>query len=345
MTIKALSLLFFFAFFLAAEDGLPGEAPKTIRMMASTAGEGVMAYEIGERLGFYRQEGMRVEVVVAKISTAVQAILGGSADYLNHGSIFPLILNGLPFKVLLVNYDKSPHYLLVSPKIANFTDLIGKTVAVDDFTGMAALTMREALVKKGVPHNQVQFRVMGPPHFRFQALLSGAVDAAPLTYRQSKDAQQKGFRLLAFTGDFISEIQLSAAAAQKTMQASPQEVYKFVKGTLKARLFMFENPDEGLKFYMDANKITDLNVAKDGWAEYLRRSSELARLGRLSDETMAEYIPQMIERFKLADPNLKIKESIRAEEVFDFSLAKRAHEEIKSEGWNAKNYRYAPKQH
>lgn len=343
MRVKALLFLLFFAFFLPPVDGLPGESLKTVRMMISTPGGTAVPYEIGERLGFYRQEGMRIEVSVAKISTAVQAILGGSADYLNHGSIFPMILTGLPFKVLLVGTDKSPHYLVSSPKIANFTDLIGKTIAIDDFTGGAALTMREALVKKGVPLNQVQLRVIGPPHLRYQALLGGAVDAAPLTYLQSKAAQQKGFRLLAFTGDFILEVQLSVGAPQKTIQTSPEEVYKFVKAHLKALLFMFENPDEGLKFYMEAEKISDTNVAKDAWAEYLGRFSELARLGKVSEETMAEYKTQMIERLKLADPHLKVKESIRPDEIFDFSFAKRAYEEIKSEGWNAKNYRYIEK--
>ena len=43
----------------------------------------------------------------------------------------------------------------------------------------------------------------------------------------------------------------------------------------------------------------------------------------------------------LAGRPLKIEG--RAEDVYDFSFAKRAHEEIKAEGWDAKKYRYTPK--
>ena len=43
----------------------------------------------------------------------------------------------------------------------------------------------------------------------------------------------------------------------------------------------------------------------------------------------------------LAGRPLKIEG--RADDVYDFSFAKRAHDEIKAEGWDAKKYHYVPK--
>jgi ABC-type nitrate/sulfonate/bicarbonate transport system substrate-binding protein len=315
------------------------DALKTIRFMAASPGEGVIVYEIAKRLGFYHQEGLAVEVIVARMSTSIQAIVGGSADYLNHRSAFPMILKGVPFKVLLASSEKSPHYLVVSPKIgSSFKDLVGKTIAIDDFAGNAAQAVREVLGKKGIALDQVQLRVMGPPHLRFQALLSGAVDAAPLVYVHRRQAQQRGFRLLASAGDFISEMRFGVIAPQKKLQLSASEVHRFVKATLKARLFLLENPAESLKFYMEVMKLTDVDLAKDSWNELLDRSTKVA-----SPEAMADYTSQAMDQQKGLESAGQITKPSKAEEIFDFSFAKRAHEELAAADWDAKRYRYVEK--
>lgn len=69
------------------------------------------------------------------------------------------------------------------------------------------------------------------------------------------------------------------------------------------------------------------------------RSSKEARVGLLSEETMMQSINDWKGQMKLGGRPLKIEG--RPDEVFDFSFAKRANEEIKAEGFDARRYHYS----
>jgi ABC-type nitrate/sulfonate/bicarbonate transport system substrate-binding protein len=320
------------------------EAAKTVRLMTRALGDSTVIYEIGQRLGFYQEEGFRPELILAKISTATQALLAGNADYLNHGSAIPVILRGMPLKVLLVDSDRPPHFIVTTPQINSFQDITGKVFAIDDHAGASALVVREVLAKNAVPLDKVNFRVLGPPPLRLQALLAGLVHAAPLNFVMASKAQSQGFKILAYTGDFTSDVQLSVAAPVVKMQTAPEEVYRFVRATLKAQMFFFANPrDEAFKFFMEVNELTDQTVARDAWQARMRRSSDAARLGLLTQQTMEEQKNRVVEQLKLGGTPLEKAKFIRAEEAYDFSFAKRAYAELKAGGWETTKYRWSPK--
>jgi ABC-type nitrate/sulfonate/bicarbonate transport system substrate-binding protein len=243
--------------------------------------------------------------------------------------------------VLLVDSDKPTAYLVTSPKISSFKDLIGKTIAIQDFAGADALMVRDTLVANGVPLNRVSLRTLGPPPFRLQALLGGAVDAAPLNFLLSRQAQERGFKVLAYTGDYTSDIQATAAGSLKAIQNSPNEVYRFIKATLKAQLFFFENPnDAAFKFYTEVNKLTDPILARDAYQARLRRSSDIVRVGRVSQQALIQAIDRLREQLKLAGTPLSEDTALSPDELVDFSFARRAYNEIQAEGWDSKKYQY-----
>jgi ABC-type nitrate/sulfonate/bicarbonate transport system substrate-binding protein len=327
-----------------SDAAVDAQSVKTQRVMTRAVGQNLIIYEIGERLGFYRQEGLRVELILARLSTATQAVLGGSADYVNHGSAIGAILRGLPMRVLLVDSDRPPHFIVVRSGISTMKDLIGKTVGIDDFAGAAGMLVRTTIEKSGIPVEKVNMRVIGPPPFRFQALLSGLVDAAPLNFIMSKAAERQGFRILVYTGDFTLDVQLTAAAPITNILNSQTEIYRFIKASLKAQLFFFENPnDEAFKFFVELERYTDLEAAKDAWQARLMRTSENARTGVLDHKTMLETINQWTEQLKLGGAPLKSDGRFRPEDVYDFSVAKRAYDDVRREGFDPKKYHYVKK--
>jgi ABC-type nitrate/sulfonate/bicarbonate transport system substrate-binding protein len=328
-------------FLLLPIGSLSAQTLKTVRMMTPTIGVNVLVYEAANRFGFYRQEGFTIELIRAPLGTSIQAVLGGSADYVRHGSAVGAILGGVPFRALAVDTDRSPHYIVGKRELANVQDLAGKTVAIDDLAGSAYWATRETLSKNGINPDKVNFRRMGGPELRLQALLAGVVDAAPLNFVLSGRARENNFKVLAYTGDFVSDVQLMVAAPTDKIKRSPEEVYKFIKATLKARKFQFENEPEAYKFYLELERLSDNNFAKEGWEARLKGSSPEARLAMLSNTGMLESIVTWKEQMALAGRPLKIEG--RTEDVYDFSFAKRAHEEIKAEGWDAKKYKYTPK--
>jgi ABC-type nitrate/sulfonate/bicarbonate transport system substrate-binding protein len=316
---------------------------RTVRLITRALGDSTVIYEIGKRLGFYAEEGLRVELILTRVSTGIQAILGGSADYINHGSVIPAILRGVPIRVLMVDSDKPTSYLVTNPKISSFTDLIGKTIAIQDFAGADALMVRDTLVANGVPLDRVSLRTLGPPPYRLQALLGGTVDAAPLNFLLSHQAQKSGFKILAYTGDFTSDIQVTAAGPLRAIVGSQSDVYRFVKATLKAQLYFFQNPnDEAFRIYSEVNKLADPVLARDAYEARLRRSSDLVRVGRVSQKALVQAVERIKEQLRLAGTPLKQEVTVSADDLADFSFVQRAYDEVQASGWEVKKYEYRP---
>lgn len=331
----------FLGIFLANIAEVYAQPLKTVRLMTPTIGVNVLVYEAASRFGFYREEGFRIELIRAPLSTSIQAILAGSAEYARHGSVVGAILGGVPFKALAVDTDKSPHYIVAKPEIASLRDLVGKTIASDDLAGSAYWATRETLAQNGINPDNVNYRRMGGPELRLQALLAGAVDAAPINFVLSGRAKEKNFRVLAYTGDFVTDVQLMIAAPVDKIRKSPDEIYRFVKATLKARRFQFENSAEAYKFYLELERLTDSKFAREGWEARLGSSSQAARLGILSEKGMIDSIKAWKEQLALGGRPLKIEG--RPEDIYDFSFVKRALEELKAEGWDPKKYQYVTK--
>jgi NitT/TauT family transport system substrate-binding protein len=133
--------------------GLPqafsAEALRKIRIASKGGGETLLPYLIPQRLGFYKEEGLDVDVIVTRGTVTTQVVVSGAVDYSNGGSI-PAVLGGARLKILLISTDKPAQYLVSSAKISQLTQLAGKTIAVSDASGNSTLILRELLAKNGV---------------------------------------------------------------------------------------------------------------------------------------------------------------------------------------------------
>ena len=203
--------------FLALPQARGAEALKKIRIASKAPGESLVPYMISQRLGFYREEGFDVDVIVTRGTVTTQVVVSGAVDYGNGGSI-PAILGGARMKILQVSTDKPSQYLVVSPKITNIKQLNGKTVAISDTSGNSTLLFRELLAKNGVAIETVQMRALGEPSVRFGALLAGTVDATMITIGNARIAQAKGFRILAYSGDYVSSLSANLETSDDKIQ-------------------------------------------------------------------------------------------------------------------------------
>jgi NitT/TauT family transport system substrate-binding protein len=318
------------------------EALKKIRIASKAAGESLVPYVIPQRLGFYRDEGLDVEVIVTRGTVTTQVVVSGAVDYSNGGSI-PAILGGAHLKILQVSTDKPSQYLVVSPKITDLKQLNGKIVAISDSSGNSTLLLREMLSKNGVAVDSVQMRPLGQPSVRLGALLSGAVDATMITIGNARLAQAKGFRILAYSGDYVSSLSANLETSDEKIQKSPDEVYKVVKATLKGQLFYHRNPDEAAKFIMEVLRISDFNEAKEIWRERDKQASELAKIGRASEEVMMTNIERVREQMRAVGATAHIKGRITLDQVYDFTFVKKAYDDIRASKWDPMRYEYVKK--
>jgi len=326
----------------ASAESFGAEALKKIRIASKAAGESLVPYVIPQRLGFYREEGLDVEVVVTRGTVTTQVVVSGAVDYGNGGSI-PAMLGGARLKILQVSTDKPSQYLVVSPKITNIKQLNGKTVAISDASGNSTLLFRELLNKNGVAVDTVQMRALGEPSVRFGALLAGTVDATMITIGNARIAQAKGFRILLYSGDYVSSLSANLETSDDKIQGAPDEVYKVVKATLKGQMFYHRNPNEAAKFIMEVLRINDFNEAKEIWRERDKQASDLAKIGRASEEVMTTNIERVREQLRGVGATSRIKGPVTLDQVYDFTFVKKAYDEIRASKWDPMRYEYSKK--
>ena len=340
--ITALKNLLVAALLLAAAAADAAEPLKKIRIASKAAGEALVPYMISQRLGFYRDEGYDVEVIVTRGTVTTQVVLSGAVDYGNGGSI-PAILAGARMKILLVSTDKPSQYLVVSPKITDVKQLNGKTVAISDVSGNSTLLFRELLRKIGVPVESVKLRALGDPSVRLGALLAGTVDATMISIGWARLAQAKGFRILAYSGDYVSALSANLESSDDKIQSAPDEVYRVVRATLKGQLFYHRNPNETAKFFMEVLRLSDLNEAKEIWQQRDKEASEVAKTGRATVEVMQANIDRVREQMRAVGATSRIKEPMTLDQVYDFSFVKKAYEEIRASKFDPMRYEYVKK--
>jgi ABC-type nitrate/sulfonate/bicarbonate transport system substrate-binding protein len=281
-----------------------------------------------------------VEVVVTRGTVTTQVVVSGAVDYGNGGSI-PAMLGGARLKILQVSTDKPSQYLVVSPKITNIKQLNGKTVAISDASGNSTLLFRELLSKNGVAVDTVQMRALGEPSVRFGALLAGTVDATMITIGNARIAQAKGFRILLYSGDYVSSLSANLETSDDKIQGAPDDVYKVVKATLKGQMFYHRNPNEAAKFIMEVLRINDFNEAKEIWRERDKQASDLAKIGRASEEVMTTNIERVREQLRGVGATSRIKGPVTLDQVYDFTFVKKAYDEIRASKWDPMRYEYS----
>jgi len=344
MRSAIVKFLVFTALILAASAAESGaaEALKKIRIASKAPGESLVPYMISQRLGFYRDEGYDVDVIVTRGTVTTQVVLSGAVDYGNGGSI-PAILGGARMKILVVSTDKPSQHLVVSPKITDIKQLNGKTVAISDASGNSTLLFREMLKKAGVSVETVQMRALGEPSVRLGALLAGTVDATMISIGMARQAQAKGFRILAYSGDYVSSLSANLESSDDKIQSAPEEVYRVVKATLKGQIFYHRNANESTKFIMEALRLSDFNEAKEIWRERDKEASEIAKTGRASEEAMQVNIDRVSEQMRAVGAANRIKGPVTLDRVYDFSFVKKAYDEIRASKFDPMRYEYAKK--
>jgi len=318
------------------------EALKKIRIASKAPGEALLPYLVAQRLGFYREEGLDVDVIVTRGTVTTQVVVSGAVDYGNGGSI-PAILGGARMKIIQISTDKPSQYLVVAPKITNMKQMTGKVIATSDASGNSTLLLRELLIKNGIALDTVQMRALGEPSMRSGALVSGTVDATMISIGMARQLQAKGFRILAYSGDYVSALSANLETSDDKIQTARDEIQRVVRATLKGQIFSYRNANEAIRFVMELLRMNDFNEAREIHRQRDKEASDLAKIGQASEESMAANIERVREQMRAMGAPTRVKGAVSLDQVYDFSFVKKAYEEIRASNWDPMRYEYTRK--
>jgi NitT/TauT family transport system substrate-binding protein len=273
---------------------------------------------------FFREEGLRVDLIQIKAGLNVPAILEGGLDYSGIiGIPINAALQGLKFKVLMVNSTLAMD-LVVQPEIKTVQELRGKRIAVDSIGVFSHTLAEEILRRNGVNPRDVTFTAMGATPLRLAALQSKVVHATMLGIPQNFMAEEAGFSRLVSAQDVVHLAQSGISTLETKYQASPEVAYRLVKGALKGLLYYRANRSSSVAMLAKFLGIRNPQLADRIYQYSLNVFTE--------DGTIpASFQKEAIEEGKKTVKNARA--DLPPEGIFNFQLAQRAKAEILSSGW------------
>jgi NitT/TauT family transport system substrate-binding protein len=233
---------------LAAPAAAPAAA-QTIKISYAGVNANFAQYFAAEDKGYFKDEGLDVQLVQLAGGVATPALISGDLAYSGSpSSAMSAILRGAPLRVILIGQSK-PIYELWSfdPGVHRLEDLQGKIVALTIRGGTDELAMRMVLNARHLPGNYVAITPAGSEANVVAALLSGAMQNGIITRTEKGElkranALDKG-RLLV---DFHKEVRLQTGGLVTSAQEIAEHrdrVLKVLRAVWKGTLYLMTQKD------------------------------------------------------------------------------------------------------
>jgi len=293
---------------------------------ASMTSSSVIYLLIAQREGYFKNEGLNVEVINMRGEIAAKIAASGDVDFFTQGlSGLTAAVRGLPLKILMVVEQKPSWDFVAQPNIKSFAQLKGGTVGILSFEGTVAQATREMLRRNNLdPGKDVQLMVMGGNDMRFMSLKGRAIQATLLDAANSYRARKEGFQVLAAAGDYVTNYFNSAVVTpQETIRQAPDKIRRFMMAALKGYLFFLNRRDGSIQHMTEILKAKDREAVA---AIYDANVKVVSRDGS-ADEKVLEAV---IEDTKRATG---IKKDLRVADLFDFTFLRKAQSQLGANGW------------
>jgi NitT/TauT family transport system substrate-binding protein len=293
--------------------------------MPSTT-QAVLPFTIARDKGYYRAEGLDVELILMSAPNASRALLSGDVAVATVGGAgLPPLLRGSPLKFLFTTYNRAMFWLYAKPEIRDVKALKGKRVGVSGIGSGPDSLLREMLRLHGLDANRdVTILSLGVMPTIYSGLQSGIVDGAMLSPPVTFKAEEAGFReLVAFPKQDLVELQGAILVRDALLQADPLQVERFVRASYKGFLFIKENRGGTIPIVARYLQVSEAQAVK-AYDQVVRPA--LTQDGTLSQDMQAKAVEHVLKR-------LDLKEAPPLAKIFDFSLARKVMGELQAKGW------------
>src|SRR5215471_21509762 len=219
-----------------------------IRISLSSRSNTNATYYVAQARGFFKDEGLEVEFIQINPRLGALAVLNGDVTFTtSFVSTFRGIAQGLPMKTVLILLKKGIYYLMVRPEIIkDIQDLKGKKLGVTAVNGGDHIIGKELLRMKGLDPSQVQAIAVGDPSLRFQAALTGVVQAVSVPPPYDLMLEKKGLKAISGPPE-IGVPSSGLFASDKLIKEQPQILRRTIRAALRANRFIDENREETIR--------------------------------------------------------------------------------------------------
>ena len=296
---------------------------KKLRLGIAATSVGFLPIYAAHQKGFYRDEGIDLEIILMSLAAANNAFFKNEIEYSAGLTGLALaVARNYPAKILIFTVAKPMQSFVSRKEIKEPRDLKGKKVAGSSPGGSATILAYQALKHFGLePGRDVQVLPMGGTGAgRLAVLEQGVVDAALLSVPENILAVNKGYNELIFLGDVVSFPQNGFGTSVTRIQQQPDEVYRMVRATLRGLQFVADeaNREQARDIMMKQWRVSDQKLAAE-MLGFLKR-------GLAKDAVIA---PQAVQYFiDLTRETSNVTQPISGAQVVDFSFIEKARKEL-----------------
>ncbi|HVO91402.1 MAG TPA: ABC transporter substrate-binding protein [Terriglobales bacterium] len=300
-----------------------GEKLIRVRMGLAARSTTSMPFFVAKERGFFREEGLDVELIVMQAIQTIQATLGNSTQFASAtGSAVSAAVQGADIKVILAVTDRPSFDLIAQPNITSVQQLRGKKIGTGGVGSLAEILARRILIANNVRPEEVSILATGPSHVTYLSLKAKVIDAAPLQMPLTFTAQDEGFRKLAAAGEVYQSVQGGLATTKLMLTEHADLVTKVVRAMLRATRLIKSDRKYAIDFikgpWLDLGK----NPEKIAARVYDVAGPDFLENGLVSEEIQRQMIAD-------ASARIKPKQPVLPEQVFDFSFVRRVGETLK----------------
>jgi ABC-type nitrate/sulfonate/bicarbonate transport system substrate-binding protein len=276
---------------------------------------------IAQEKGFFREEGLEVQLNQVRADAAIAAVLTGELfAYDSVGTSVRAFQQGAPIKILAVNLQSPLFWLVTRPELKSFSDLKGKVMGTTSFGGVQHLAGLRMLRRGGLnPDQDVTVVLAGDTTTQLQSIVNGAIHIAVLSPPTVILARDK-FKLNVLANaldEFPSFFQSGLAVADKSLASQKDLIKRILRARAKANRFFFET-ESGVSEVIAKVLNVDLPIARES---YRISRSAFTTSGIVSQRQIEEFLKMDAEIAKIPDP-------LRATAAFDFSLQHEVNNEL-----------------
>jgi NitT/TauT family transport system substrate-binding protein len=298
-------------------------AADKIRISVSSLDVAFLTSGVAYKRGFFKDEGLDVELIRMNANVSITALATGDIDYtMIFGSVVRGAIRGLPMKVVASFMDSSTHTLIARPEYKSIKDLRGKTLGVSSFGATADVAARMMFQKSGIdPEKDIKIIALGSDRARFTALKEGIVDVAVISPPADVEGKKMGFNVVARAYEMFSFPFVGLGANNKKIKEHPDEVKRTIKALIKANRFITANRDGAIQTLAEWSRSDRASAAAsyDGTVKVFNGDGSIPESG----------LKLVIEQSRQA---LKIDRPVSPEEVADLGPLRDAQKELGIKG-------------
>jgi NitT/TauT family transport system substrate-binding protein len=220
----------------------------------------------------YEKNGLDIELVLLHGSGQTStAILGGSifAAPVALPTVMLADLSGADLVNIAHTVPGVQSKLLVKEEIKRPEDLNGKRIATSSLGSLGDFLFRYILRKHGLdPNRDVTWLSVGTPPERLQALVSGGIDAADVSYPTDAQGERMGYRVLFDARKEVVYPSMSIVTRRKTIQEDRDTVARMIRSHVEGIAYFKSHKDISLKVLSKYLRTNDRELLEGSYNIY-----------------------------------------------------------------------------